>query len=153
MMKLYISFKSGYTVIELLVIVALNILVAGFIFTGFVNYSNEQRFNTTVSEIKSHFKETRQKTTAAETNSQFGIYFATSSLIVFEGPSYSNTKLENVIYRYPDFSISPQLSASTSAVVFARLTGKPSATGTIMISNSRSGSVRNLVITNSGLIE
>ena len=153
MKKSYINLKIGFTLIELLVVITLTIFVAGFIFVGLKNYSDEQRFNNVQSEIKSIFKETRQKTTAAETDSQFGIYFATSSLIVFEGSSYSNINPSNVIYDYPDFIILPQLSASAYEIVFARLTGEPSATGTIDIGSDLTGSVRSLVISSSGLIE
>lgn len=143
----------GYTLLELLIVVALTVIVAGFIFVGFIKYGDEQRTSSVLIEIKSLLKETKQKTTAAETDSQFGVYFATSSMVVFEGALYSDNDPENIVYNFPDFNISPELSGGVFEVVFARLTGEPSATGTITIDYVRSSSTRSLVINNSGLIE
>ena len=153
MKNLYINFDRGYTLIELLVVVALTIVVAGFIFVGLRDYSNEQRFNRVMIEIKALFRETQQKTTAAETDSQFGIYFATSSIVVFEGSMFNSGHANNITYNFLDFSILPELSGGALGITFARLYGEPSATGTIAITNKQTNATRSLLISNSGLIE
>jgi prepilin-type N-terminal cleavage/methylation domain-containing protein len=145
--------KTGFTLLELLIVIAIGVIVAGFIFTAFVDYGNEQSFRATVVEMVAITKEARQKTLSAETTTQFGVHFASSSLVVFEGGSYDPASSSNKIYNFSNVSLTPELSSGGSEVVFARLSGEASATGTIEILNHRSNSTTSILIRGSGLVE
>lgn len=134
---------------ELLVVIALIFIIATFVFTAFTNYGNEQMFKATVVEVASAIKEARLKTLSAETDTQLGIHFESSALVVFEGVTYNAASPTNKIISLPNITINTTLTD----VVFARLTGLPSANGTITLEDNRSNSTSVITITASGLVE
>lgn len=145
--------KRGFTLIELLLSITLIAIVSTFVFTSFVEYGNQQVFKSAVVEVVSVIKVARQKTLSAETTTQFGVYVATSSLVVFEGSSYSVSNPTNKVFPVPGMSLDAQLSDGTKTLIFTRLTGAPSATGTINIGYSRLNSTTTITIQSAGLIE
>ncbi|MES2966980.1 MAG: type II secretion system protein [Patescibacteria group bacterium] len=145
--------KRGFTLIELLFTISLIAIVSTFVFTAFVEYGNQQVFQSAVVEVASVIKETRQKTLSSETTTQFGVYFAADHLVVFEGSVYNPASITNQIKTLPGVTITPVLTGGVSEFVFTRLTGEPTATGVVTITDNRSGSTEEITILSSGLIE
>ncbi len=145
--------KRGFTLIELLLSITLIAIVSTFIFTSFVEYRNQQVFQSAVVEVASVIKETRQKTLSSETTTQFGIYFFSDHLVVFEGAIYNPASVTNQIKTLPGVTVTPSLTGGVSEFIFTRLTGVPSAIGAITITDNRSGSTEVITILSSGLIE
>lgn len=145
--------KRGFTLIELLIIIAIIGLIATFSVSSFIEYRDSQISRTVVADIHSLIKETKQKTIAAETTGQFSIYFSTSSLTVFEGSVYSPTGISNKVYNFPNTNLDINLSDSSQQILFSRLTGEVSSTGTIAIGHMRLNSTTTLTILESGLVE
>lgn len=147
------KYITGFTLIELLIVVIIVGLLAVFIFSALTEYRDIQVAKAAVVEVTSIIKETRQKTVAAETTTQFGVYFATSSLVVFQGNVYDASNSTNKTFSVPGMSLRAQLSDSSSTLIFTRLTGEPSATGTIDIGYARLNSTTTITIKEAGLIE
>jgi prepilin-type N-terminal cleavage/methylation domain-containing protein len=143
---------NGFTLIELLVVIGIVVLIAGFIFVGLLNYGYQQRFIAQVTDVQLLIAETRQRTITAETNQNFGVRFETDRLIVFEG-SYSTTSPGQRVYVFSGISISPSLTNATNTITFTRLTGAPSATGTILIIDGRTNSTTSIQINQTGLVQ
>ncbi len=144
--------KDGFTLLELIIVVAILSFISLFVFSAFTDYKDTQVAEATVVEINSLIKETRQKTISAETSSQFGLHFATSSLVVFEGATYSAGNSSNRTYNFYNTNIDAELSGGDD-IIFSRLTGEASATGTIAIGHTRLNSTTTLVMQSTGLIE
>ncbi len=147
------KYKNGFTLIELLVVVAIFGLLITVTITSLIEYRDIQVAKSSVTEVVSIIKETRQKTVAAETITQFGVYIASSSLTVFEGNVYDISNLTNKTFSIPGMSLSAQFSDGSSTLIFTRLTGEPSATGTIDIGYPRLNSTTTITIKEAGLIE
>lgn len=145
--------QSGFSIIELLIVIALLAIVATFSIMSFIEYRDFQASRATVVDINSLIKETKQKTISAETTGQFGLYFSTSSLTVFEGSVYSPTGINNKVYIFPNTNLKTNFSDSSNQIVFSRLTGEASATGTIDVGSVRLNSTTTITILGSGLIE
>lgn len=147
------KYITGFTLIELLVVVIIAGLLVVLIFSSLIEYRDTQIAKAAVAEVTSIIKETRQKTVAAETTTQFGVHIATSSLIVFEGSVYNSSNSTNKTFAVPGMSLRAQLSNGSITLIFTRLTGEPSATGTIDIGYARLNSTTTITIKEAGLIE
>ena len=146
--------QSGFTFIELLVVIAIVAIIATFAVESFVEYRDTQSARAVSVDISSIFNETRQKTLSSESvSAQFGVYFSTSTVTVFEGSTYNPAASGNVVHSFVNTNIDTQLSDGSSQIIFARLTGTPSATGTIEIGHSKLNSTTTITIIGSGLLE
>ena len=110
--------KDGFTLLELIIVVAIFGVVSLFVFSAFTDYKDTQVAESTIVEINSLIKETRQKTISAETNTQFGLHFSTSSLVVFEGATYSAGNMSNRTYNFYNTNIDVELSDGSNDIVF-----------------------------------
>jgi len=148
-----IYMQRGYTIIELLIVVVLISILAVFSTSSFIDYRNEQIHRTSVLEVSTIIKETRLKTVSSETIDQFGVHIATSSVVVFEGTPFNIADVDNQTFLIPGATLGVTLSDASSEIVFTRLTGVPSATGTIDVVDKKLNSTTTLTIGSSGLIE
>jgi len=142
----------GFTLVELLVVIAVILLIVGFIFSGLLNYGYQQSFIAQVTDLQLLVSEARQRTMTAETNQNFGVRFEVDRLIVFDG-LYSPTSTSQRVYVFNGVSISPNLTNATNTITFSRLTGNPSATGTILVTDGRTNSTSSIHINQNGLIQ
>ena len=142
----------GFTILELLVVIAILLIVSLFSFVAIREYALYQQMQSAEQTLTALFRETRQKTIAAETETNFGLHFASSTVIRFEGASTTTAPEENVVIEIPHVVITTMFSDGSNAVRFARLSGRPSATGTIAISGIQTDRVRQLYITDTGLL-
>jgi len=145
--------QRGFTLIELLLVMVLVSILAIFVFSSLIDYRDRQTSRATILEVSSLIKETRHKTLSAETDSQFGIHIANDGVVVFEGGVYDAGDAANRNFFFANTNFLTQFSDGSDEIVFSRLTGIPSATGTIDIGDLRSNSTTTLTITSSGLIE
>ncbi|USN87371.1 MAG: prepilin-type N-terminal cleavage/methylation domain-containing protein [Candidatus Nomurabacteria bacterium] len=145
--------QNGFTLIELLVTLLLMTLLALWSFSSLKEYRDLQIARSNALEISSLIKEARQKTLSAETDTQFGVHVATSSITVFEGASYNPSDPNNLTFTFLRTNLLTQLSDSSSDIMFARLTGVPSATGTIAVGDTALNSTTTITIQEAGLVE
>lgn len=144
---------TGFTLIELVVVVALVAILSLIAVQGFLNYANEQRFRADVVEIRSQLKAARTDTLASAENRAYGVAFGTATTTVFAGAQYVPGAASNQTTNFPGLSIAPDLTDGVTELVFARLTGVPSATGTLLITNLRSGATTTIIISGTGIID
>lgn len=144
---------AGFTLIEILIVIALVGIAASFIFTGFMNYATYQRYVATETEVASLIKEARQRSLSSINDTTHGVRFASSSVTSFRGSSYSAGDPSNVVTNLFGATLSIDLTAGTDEIVFARKTGAASATGTISIIGANSIGSTTLTIEGTGLVQ
>jgi prepilin-type N-terminal cleavage/methylation domain-containing protein len=118
--------KKGFTLIEILiVIVILSImaLVVGFAYITFLTHTN---VNSTNQEIYSIIKSAQDDSlNNLDGYQNYGVYFSSTSVTLFQGDSYSQTDATNKVYNFPpSVYISNINPASNNPIVFASQTGQ-----------------------------
>lgn len=117
----------------------------------FVSISNNKSLDADVSRLISAIEKARSLSIAGGGGSEHGVAVASSSVIVFQGTSINSGTYE-ATYNFTKGTVSSlNFSNGTTSFYFNKITGKPSATGTIIMSASNSSTT--ITIFASGLIE
>ena len=148
--------KRGVTLVELLVATAILVTIAAVGIAVFNRLIEQTALDSSVQQVLSIFEEARSRTLASENDQQFGVHLATSSVTLFVGSTYnasaSTNKVTTLVRRVSISDIS--MTGGATEVVFARLTGKASVTGTITLTLiSDTSQTHTLTINSTGLVE
>lgn len=142
----------GFTLIEIIVVISIIGIIAGVSSVTFMNMYRTSTLKAGGNEVYSALTSARERTLSSENDTVYGVRIATSSVIRFAGPTYNPSDTQNTIYYFgKDVSATSSLISTGTNVLFRRLTGESSASGTIYIRNGISTST--IVIRTSGLIE
>lgn len=144
----------GFTLIEVLVVMAIILIISTMVYLGFKDYADQQVFTGYVNEVALAMKEQRQKAIAGSNDVVHGVYVGTTSVVMFAGGTYMPGDVGNVALPYKDGIIATSsLSGGVWELVFSRLTGEPTATGTLVFNDSKGVNHATLTIQALGVIE
>lgn len=149
------SYECGFTLIELVVIVAIVALIGTIITQAFSRYGERQSLARSLDRAVSALEEARSRTLASENALQYGVHFDSDRFISFEGDTFiSGSPSNNSILLDSRVTITGiVLSGGGSDVVFERLSGRTLMPGTITFSLSRDPSISGtLTIQSTGTI-
>lgn len=127
---------KGFTIAEIIVAVAIMTLVTSVGVVTFVSSKNSANLNYYTDRIISSLEQARSNSASGKGGSSYGIKFATSTLTytLFTGSTYSSSDVNNVVTQIgTGYTLSTNLTASSTTIVFSRLTGAPNATGTVTL--------------------
>lgn len=144
---------AGFTIIELLVVISIFVIILTFLVIGFQNFSRFQQYNQAVSDVEFLLKQARVDARSAVADEAHGVKFQSNSITRFIGTTYSAVDPDNEVTTYPQVTITPNLTGGVDEIVFSRLTGLPSATGTILVEGVAFTSSTTITVTDSGVIE
>lgn len=145
--------KTGFTVIELLIVVSIAAVIAGFVLIGFKNFASYQQFNQAGGDIKFILNQSQLYARSAVDDDYHGIRFSANSLTQFTGNIYSAADPDNVVTDYNLVTIQFDLVGGADEIVFDKLSGLPSATGTVTIIGVHYTGTTTIEILDSGVIE
>lgn len=122
----------------------------------FFSVSEQQSLEKDVQYTIALVEKARLQTVNAKSNSQFGVRFASSSVTLFQGSTYTAGSATNTVFTLsPKVEISSiNLSAGTQNLAFELITGKSNATGTVQfrLKNNQNSSTT-IVVYKTGLVE
>ena len=154
------SFNSrrfkGFTLIEILITVCIIAILSGIILTSLSDFRASSDINGSKDEILTTLQEARSLTLSSKNDSNYGVQFSVSSVTLFKGPIYTADDPSNKVHFLPQGAeiSSISLTGGASGVLFSRLTGAVSASGTITIrAKAKPEKTRSITISSSGLIE
>ena len=143
---------SGFTLVEITVAVA---LMAMFTLVGtsvFSSVRNAQELQTAKQDVVLALNSARESTLRSLSDKSYGVIFSNSGVIRFTS-TYTAGTSSNITFSFPSsVSATTSLSGGTTTILFTRLTGQPSATGTITVTEGDSGAVATVHIDTSGVI-
>lgn len=148
--------KKGFTLIEVLIVIALSIIILSIVISTFYSIAKTQALEKDYISVASLVDQAKSLSINSKSNSQYGIYFSSSTVAIFKGSSYSTSTVSQTHTLNGKVNISGinLVGSSTDQLVFDRLTGYASASGTIAISLKESTSTARLIrIYNTGTIE
>jgi len=133
-MKLWIkNTNSGFTIIELLIVIAIAVVIAGLLFGAFLQYARYQSYQQSVSEIALAVSQVQAAARVATLDQDHGLAFTANSIIQFTGSNYDVSATTNVSRTFANVQIIPTLTAGASELRLHKVTGFPNATGTVLV--------------------
>lgn len=145
--------RRGFSLIEVVFVVALLFIVASIIMVGFQNFAGFQQYNQAVGDIQFTLDQTRMNARGAVDDRAHGIRFFSDSVTQFVGDSYVAADPQNKTISYSLITLTTDLSGGANEVVFDKLTGLPSATGTVTVTGTNFTASTTITISDAGVIE
>ncbi len=142
--------KRGFTLVETLISISIIGVLTGLSFTAFATFARKEALDANAAALAAGLRDARARTIASVGGMQHGIQIETGRFIIFQGSSYSSTATSNVSF---DWSSSVKATSSLSSIVFEKVTGNSSASGTIDLYLVPTPTVkRSVIIQNGGLV-
>lgn len=143
--------QRGFTIVELLVVLVIMGFLLAFSVVGVTRYAAYQTLSAEATEVYGFVRETREKT-LADADAVFGVHIATSTITRFRGPVYDPATSTNETLTLDTVTLTPALATTNNTIYFQRLTGAPSATGTIAVQHTETGELQTIFIHASGVV-
>jgi type IV fimbrial biogenesis protein FimT len=134
-------FKKGFTLVEMLVVLAIIAILLLIAIPQFNKFRQAEVLNAASRDVLSSLEKARSNTLSSVNSSEYGVHFQSDQVIIFKGLTYSVGAVtnESISISEPASITNVTLggvSGSTGNVYFNRLYGAPSTTGTVTISTS-----------------
>lgn len=121
----------GFSLIEILIVIAVIGIVGSITASTLLRFSEGSLIDTQGQLVYSVLSEARSRTIASHADSQYGVHFATSTLVLFKGSTYNQNASTNATTSLSSrVTLTTNFSGGVSDVVFSQVTGKASANGT-----------------------
>jgi prepilin-type N-terminal cleavage/methylation domain-containing protein len=148
-------YKKGFTLIEALIVIAILGVMVSVSVVAFKTFKTSQGLDKDTELVIETLQQARTQTLSSQNASQYGVHFASSTVTLFTGNSYSAVASTNLVYPFysADTVLSTSLAGGGADVVFARLTGETTQNGTITIASSATTTYRTVTIYKTGLVE
>jgi type II secretory pathway pseudopilin PulG len=133
-----VSKKKAFTLVETLLVTGIFIILATLTLPLSLDFYKKYQLNINTEEMIQSLRRAQLKSMSIEQDSNFGIYFTNSAYTLFKGNSY-NTR-DN---RYDEVFSLPQIVtvAGIREIVFSKFEGIPSATGSIILNNTKENKI------------
>ena len=150
-----LSFKSGFTVLELLVSLAIMSVLVVIVFNTFTAFRRNQALNMDTDIIIEVLRQARNQTLSSKNSSVYGVHFAPPKITLFVGANYvqNNPTNQDFVLSSSDTILTINLAPSGSDVVFNRLTGETVNFGTVVVSSTGISKTKTVTIYKTGLTE
>ena len=124
--------KSGFTIIELLLVVSIITIVGTVFLPVSVDYMQRNDLNVAQTTYAQSVRRAQQISMSGEYDSQWGVIATSGNIVIFKGSTYA-TRDTNYDENY---GISSSIISSGQAEYdFAKITGAPSQTGVVAFTN------------------
>lgn len=127
--------QSGFTAIEILVVIAIGVLIATTFIGSLSNFLTAQVVRNTTEDVLGLIQEARTRTIASENSSQYGVHFQSDKAVLFVGSAYTAGVSTNkeIVFDTRAYVSAISLQGGGSDLLFNRLTGDSGTYGTITI--------------------
>lgn len=136
--KARLSIAGGATAIEILVVIAVLGIIFSIALPQFSKIRENQALKTAIGDVLSSLNKARSQTLASVDSSSYGVHFESDKVIIFKGTVFSDVAGDNeTINIISPVTISDiALTGGGADLYFNRLSGAPSATGSVVVSSA-----------------
>lgn len=122
---------AGFTLVELLLVMAMVIIIGTFTSSVGVSYYQSQILHETTDNVLSTLRQAQGYAMSGKNNHAFGVFIQEDSYVLFEGQDYASRLSDEDMV----FPINSSLTIyGPSEIVFSELTGVANVAGTLYIS-------------------
>lgn len=130
----------GYTVLELLIVIAILVLLLATIIPSFLDFRRSSILNTETQELITMVNRARLLSVSSKNDEQFGVHFQTSKIVLFQGATYSAGASTNEEHLFNSMLMLSNITVNGggSDVLFEKVTGATSqnATTTLLVTDT-----------------
>lgn len=147
---------QGFTLLELLVVIAVLLVLGTIVIRGFVSFQTHQALELTTKEVRQMFEVARSQTLASVNDQQYGVHISSGAVTLFVGEEYIEGNPSNSVFELDSRVVISEvnLTPETDEILFERGTGEPSSSGHIELSLVTKPTVIQMVtITSTGIID
>ncbi|MEX2013415.1 MAG: type II secretion system protein [Parcubacteria group bacterium] len=148
--------RRGFTIVEILFVILILSVVTTIVVISFSKLNSTQALRESTALVTSILNEARSLTLSSKGDSQYGVHFEDSQVVLFKGATYSPTNPLNISTRINALVgiRNVTLAGGGADVVFRRLTGETTASGTVeLFLQATPETVRVINIRATGLVE
>jgi prepilin-type N-terminal cleavage/methylation domain-containing protein len=136
--------QNGFTVIELLIVIALVVIIAGMSVSFYSRFLTQNAVANTVDQLVGELRKAQLYSMMGRQNGTWGVAYNSNKITLFQGNTFAtrNTAFDEL------FNINTNISITGfSELTFTKATGTPSASPTIVVAgnnNSKTITVNSL---------
>ena len=146
----------GFSLVETLVVIGIIAILAALTLQTYVSVNVSKALDTDALRVIAEIGQARSLTIGSKNDTEWGVHIASTSVTIFEGDTYSEGASGNIVsplHSAVEIS-SISLRDGVTDIVFERLTGGTTATGTIKLSYVASSTVaRTITIYGTGVAD
>lgn len=141
--------SRGFTLLEVLLSVAIISVITGLSLPVLTSFNNRNDLDITTQRVVSQFRRAQTYSRGVNGDSQWGVHIQAGSAILYKGATYAGRDTA-----YDEETIIPATFSITgiSDVVYSKLAGAPSQTGSITLTNTISNEARTITINAKGMV-
>lgn len=137
--------------IEIIVVIAIMLIILGIGSYSFITARQNVALDTIADGIVFSLEQAKTNAQGGRDGQGSGVRFTSTSYIYFNGDSYSPTDPSNMIRDIDTgYNLTATLTDAADTIIFARLTGLPSVTGSVIVTDLSSTRVRTIVVGDQG---
>lgn len=148
--------RPGFTLVELLVVVAIMAVIATVGFLGLANYRSGKNLDFTINEIIAALRATQERAVTQENGKAWGIHFINSTsgvqnYAVFSGAVFAPAGIEQTYGLRRGIRFTDPSPSSTKDVFFQAISGKPLTYFSVTLKGDTT-QTKNIIVATSGVI-
>jgi len=142
------SWESGFTLVELLLSMAMIGIVAGASLPVYFSFYNRNDVSLTTETIASMFRRAQNYARSVQGDSQWGVHIQAGSATLFKGATYAARDTAYDETAVINTSITP---TGTTDVLFAKLSGAPGSTASVTLTG-QANETRTIIVNAKGTV-
>lgn len=140
----------GVTLIELLVAISVLVVLSALLITAFSSYNRGQALGAASADIRGLIEDARNRTLSSKGDSQYGVYFASTTATLFSGSAFDPgnpvNALDTVELHFYVTITGIALNGGSDHIVFERLTGATNDSGTITLAQVSNAAITEVIV-------
>lgn len=130
-------------------------VIGAIVFSSIIKFRDAHSLSKDTETVIAVLRQARNQTLSSKNSSVYGVRFATTTVTLFVGATYSSSTTTNKVFTMSgsDNILTISLNYGGRDVVFQRLSGETSQNGTIIISSPRLTNTKTVTIYKTGITE
>ena len=144
--------KDGFTIVELLIVIAITIIVAVVTIPVYGNLQASSQLNETSSQLIQIIRMAQLRSMSRLNNNRHGVKIEPDSFVIYQGDSYATRNIAYDLVTNLDDILSLSSNLTGDEINFSLGLGKPNSFGTITLTHGLKNT-KQIVINSLGLVE